>query len=98
MTRDELVRGLVDKQDHLPYKLMNSAVKCLVDQLIDELSKGLRVEVRGFGSFALRYRAPRLARNPKTGERLQTQCKYAVHFKPGKELKERVNHAYKDVA
>jgi len=91
MTRDDLVRCLVDKQQNISYKTMTNAVKHLFEAMILGLSKGQRIEVRGFGSFALRYRPPRLARNPKTGMQLQTACKYAVHFKPGKELKERVN-------
>ena len=98
MTRDDLIRSLVDKQGRLPYKVMAAAVKHLIDNMVKELSNGTRIEVRGFGSFGLRYRPPRLARNPKTGERLQTECKYAVHFKPGKELKERVNNADKEVS
>jgi integration host factor subunit beta len=98
MTRDDLIRSLVDKQPSIAYKVMTAAIKQLVEVMIKELSIGTRIEVRGFGSFALRYRAPRLARNPKTGERLHTQFKYAVHFKPGKELKERVNNAYKEVS
>jgi integration host factor subunit beta len=98
MTREDLIRSLVDKQVHISYKVMSAAIKQLVELMVSELSKGTRIEVRGFGSFALRYRAPRLARNPKTGEKLQTNFKYAVHFKPGKELKERVNNAYKEVS
>jgi len=97
MTRDDLIRVLVDKQGHISYKVMGSAIKHLVQGLVEALSCGARIEVRGFGSFALRYRPPRLARNPKTGEQLHTLCKYAVHFKPGKELRERVNNAHKDV-
>lgn len=93
MTRDDLTRSLVDKQTHIPYKVMSLGLKHLLDIMVSELSRGTRIEVRGFGSFSLRYRPPRLARNPKTGERLQAACKYAVHFKPGKELKERVNNA-----
>lgn len=91
MTRDDLTRSLVDKQPHIAYKVMSMALKELLETIVTELSQGTRIEVRGFGSFALRYRPPRLARNPKTGEQLHTDCKYAVHFKPGKELKERVN-------
>ncbi len=98
MTRDELIRSLVDKQHSVSYRDMSVAVKHLLDCMASELSYGTRIEVRGFGSFALRHRAPRLARNPKTGERLHTEHKYAVHFKPGKELKERVNDAYKDAS
>lgn len=98
MTRNDLIRSLVDKQGHVPYKTMCLAIKHLIDTMVSGLSSGARIEVRGFGSFSLRYRPPRLARNPKTGEQLHTVCKYAVHFKPGKELKERVNNAYTDVA
>lgn len=97
MTRDDLIRVLVDKQGQVPYKTMNVAVKHLIESMVAALSKGNRIEVRGFGSFALRQRKPRLARNPKTGEQLHTPPKHAVHFKPGKELKERVNDVYKDV-
>ena len=97
MTRDDLIRVLVDKQGHVSYKVMSLAIKHIVDAMVQALSSGARIEVRGFGSFALRYRPPRLARNPKTGEQLHTLCKYAVHFKPGKELRERVNNADKDV-
>jgi len=97
MTRDDLIRVLVEKQGHVSYKVMGLAIKHLVQELVEALNSGSRIEVRGFGSFALRYRPPRLARNPKTGERLHTVCKYAVHFKPGKELRERVNNAHKEV-
>jgi integration host factor subunit beta len=98
MTRDDLIRVLVDKQGHVSYKVMCEAIKYLTEGMVQVLSSGTRIEVRGFGSFALRYRPPRLARNPKTGATLQTTHKFAVHFKPGKELRERVNDAYKEVA
>ena len=55
------------------------------------LNNGGRIEIRGFGSFNLHFRPPRRAHNPKTGEKLVTNPKYAVHFKPGKELREKVN-------
>lgn len=98
MTRDDVVRNLVDKQRHVSYKTMSSAVKYLVTLMTMGLSNGTRIEIRGFGSFSLRHRPPRLARNPKTGDQLHTLGKYAVHFKPGKELKERVNNDHKDVS
>jgi integration host factor subunit beta len=94
MTRDDLIRALVDKQGHVSYKLMCTSVKHITDTMVDALSNGARIEVRGFGSFALRNRPPRLARNPRTGITLHTERKFAVHFKPGKELKEKVNNAY----
>lgn len=57
------------------------------------LQKGERIEIRGFGSFSLHFRAPREGRNPKTGETVKLDGKYVPHFKPGKELRERVNEA-----
>jgi integration host factor subunit beta len=98
MTRDDLIRVLVDKQGHVSYKVMCEAIKHLTEGMVQFLGSGRRIEVRGFGSFSLRYRPPRLARNPKTGVTLQTAHKFAVHFKPGKELRERVNDAYKEDA
>jgi integration host factor subunit beta len=66
-------------------------VKVILDKMAAALSQGSRIEIRGFGSFELRFRAPRKARNPKTGETVQTEGRHAVHFKPGKEMRERVN-------
>lgn len=97
MTRDELIRTLVDKQGHVSYKVMCDAIKHLTEAMGSSLSRGTRIEIRGFGSFALRYRPPRFARNPKTGATLNTSPKFAIHFKPGKELRERVNDGCKDV-
>ena len=91
MTRAELIDILATEQPHLSVKQIELAVKHLFDEMSEALEQGQRIEVRGSGSFALRYRPPRTARNPKTGEYLQTLGKYVLHFKPGKELKERVN-------
>lgn len=93
MTKSDLIRILTDKQPQLPFNVVESAVKLIFEQMTATLGNGNRIEVRDFGSFSLRYRAPRLARNPKTGERVETESKFAVHFKPGKELKDRVNNA-----
>ena len=97
MTRDELIRELVDKQRHVSYKTMCNAIKQLTEAFAASIIAGNRIEIRGFGSFALRYRPPRLARNPKTGAFLNTAPKYAIHFKPGKELRERVNNGRQEV-
>jgi integration host factor subunit beta len=67
------------------------AVKLMLDQMTDALASGERIEIRGFGSFSLHYRAPRMGRNPKTGETVPLPAKYVPHFKPGKELREQVN-------
>lgn len=91
MTKSELMSVLTEKQSHLSYKEIESAVKELFDVMSKALANGERIEIRGFGSFSLRYRPACHARNPKTGELVTTVNKYAVHFKPGKELRERVD-------
>ena len=63
----------------------------MLDQMTEALSQGDRIEIRGFGSFSLHYRAPRVGRNPKTGESVELDAKHVPHFKPGKELREQVN-------
>jgi integration host factor subunit beta len=91
MTRSELINALATKLPHVPVKMIEDGVKDIFDQMSTALENGSRIEIRGFGSFALRFRRPRTARNPKTGEYVVTVEKYAPHFKPGKELRERVN-------
>ena len=89
---NELIDVLLNRQPHIPLKDMEAATKHIFDTMAHALEQGTRIEIRGFGSFALRYRPPRRARNPKTGAYVETQGKYAPHFKPGKELRERVNN------
>ncbi len=91
MTKSELIEALARKQSHLAYKDVELAVKSLLDQMSQALATGQRIEIRGFGSFCLHYRPPRLGRNPKTGEPVALSGKYVPHFKPGKELRERAN-------
>ena len=93
MTRAELIDALALKHPHVPVKSIEDSVKAIFDKMAQVLESGERIEIRGFGSFSLRYRAPRTARNPKTGEHVQTVGKHAPYFKPGKELRERVNQA-----
>ncbi len=93
MTRAELIDTLALMQPNISIKLIEQGVKDIFEQMSVALENGVRIEVRGFGSFALRYRPPRSARNPKTGEYVVTEGKYVPHFKPGKELKARVNEA-----
>ena len=92
MTRAELIKQIASGQDHLAEDDVEAAVKALLDHMREALASGERIEIRGFGSFSLHYRPPRLARNPKTGESVKTSGTYKPHFKPGKELRERVNH------
>ena len=91
MTKSELIELLAAKNSHLNHKDVELAVKSLIEQMSLSLSTGNRIEIRGFGSFSLHYRPPRMGRNPKTGEAVALAAKYVPHFKPGKELRERVN-------
>ncbi len=91
MTRSELIQAMTRSQDKFESPDVDSVVDVILDQMVDSLSQGQRVEVRGFGSFALRYREARKGRNPKTGESVELNSKYVPHFKPGKGLKERVD-------
>lgn len=92
MTKSELIEKIAKKQPHLPYKDVELSVKTLIEQMAQKLSTGNRIEIRGFGSFSLHFRPPRIGRNPKTGEAVALSGKYVPHFKPGKELRERVNN------
>lgn len=91
MTKSELISELAAKQPQLDYRDVELAVKELLAQMSTALAAGERIEVRGFGSFSLHYRPPRIGRNPKTGASVAVSDKYVPHFKPGKELRERVN-------
>jgi len=91
MTKSELIELIATKQNQLSVKDVELAVKTIIEQMSETLSAGNRIEIRGFGSFSLHYRAPRIGRNPKTGESVGLAGKYVPHFKPGKELRDRVN-------
>ena len=93
MTKSELIDVIAKEQGHLAYRDVELAVKCMLEQMSQALASGDRIEIRGFGSFSLHYRPPRQGRNPKTGESVALAGKYVPHFKPGKELRERVNSA-----
>ncbi len=91
MTKSELIEILSQRQPHLKGDDVDLAVKALLDMMAASLAQGQRIEIRGFGSFSLHYRPPRMGRNPKTGESVALQGKHVPHFKPGKELRERVS-------
>ncbi len=91
MTKSELIESLAARQKHLAANDVELAVKSVLEQMSYSLSTGERIEIRGFGSFSLHYRPPRMGRNPKTGDSVALPGKYVPHFKPGKELRERVN-------
>ncbi len=96
MTKSELIERLAERHPQLSAKDIELVVKSLLEQMSESLAHGSRIEIRGFGSFSLHYRAPRVGRNPKTGESVSLDGKYVPHFKPGKELRERVNAGAKN--
>ncbi len=91
MTKSELIEKIGASQAQLPVRDIELAVKTMIEHMSQTLAQGRRIEIRGFGSFSLHYRAPRIGRNPKTGESVGLSGKYVPHFKPGKGLRERVN-------
>ena len=93
MTKSELIERIATKQSQLSGKDIELAVKAILSYMSEVLAEGGRIEIRGFGSFSLHYRAPRTGRNPKTGEPVELTGKYVPHFKPGKELRDRVNES-----
>lgn len=96
MMKSELIDILAREQNHLAYKDVELAVRCILEQMSSALASGERIEIRGFGSFSLHFRPPRVGRNPKTGDAVALAGKHVPHFKPGKELRDRVNQAYQD--
>jgi integration host factor subunit beta len=93
MTKSELIEILAARQSHLKADDVDLAVKSLLEMMGGALARGERIEIRGFGSFSLHYRPPRTGRNPKTGEAVARPGNHVPHFKPGKELRERVSDA-----
>ncbi len=90
MTKSELIEKLASDFPHIQIKDVESSVKEILEQMAGSLANNERIEIRGFGSFSLHYRAPRVGRNPKTGDKVELDGKYVPHFKPGKELRDRV--------
>ena len=95
MTKSEIIEMIAQKQMHLPLKDVELSIKHILDLMSNSLSNGRRIEIRGFGSFSLHYRAPRIGRNPITGEPVSLPGKYVPHFKPGKDLKRNSKTAYR---
>lgn len=93
MTKSELIERIAAKQPQLSIKDIELAVKAVLEHMSQTLAQGERIEIRGFGSFSLHYREPRQGRNPKTGDTVELEGKYVPHFKPGKEMRERVNQS-----
>jgi integration host factor subunit beta len=93
MTKSDLIESLTRKQEQLAYRDVELAVKTILEHMAFTLSNGERIEIRGFGSFALHYRPPRVGRNPKSGKPVSLPAKHVPHFKPGKQLRERVDRS-----
>ena len=91
MTKSELIERLAVGEKDLSATDVELATKATLETMSQALEDGGRIEIRGFGSFSLHYRAPRIGRNPKTGEPVALSGKYVPHFKPGKDLRARVN-------
>ena len=93
MTKSDLIARLAERFPQLVAKDADFAVKMILDAMSEALAKGDRIEIRGFGSFALNDRPPRVGRNPKSGDKVSVPEKWVPHFKAGKELRERVDSA-----
>ncbi|MBL8474852.1 MAG: integration host factor subunit beta [Methyloversatilis sp.] len=93
MTKSELITRLATRFPQLVAKDADYAVKMILDEMTAALARGDRIEIRGFGSFSLNHRPPRVGRNPKSGEKVLVPEKRVPHFKAGKELRERVDQA-----
>ena len=91
VNKKELIEKISRNQDQLPQRDIELSVKTIINCMTRALSAGERIEIRGFGSFSLRYRKPRMGRNPKSGAKVHISERYVPHFKPGKNLKKRVN-------
>jgi len=96
LTKSDLIESLARNQSHLAFRDVELAVKSLLEKMSQELAGGERIEIRGFGSFSLHFRPARMGRNPKSGDAVALAGKYVPHFKPGKELRERVNYINTD--
>jgi len=93
VVKSELVQALKEKLPELQVRDVELALNCILRQMADALVQGERIEIRGFGSFDCRHRSARIARNPKTGAAVNLPAKVAVHFKPGKDMRDRVDAA-----
>lgn len=91
MVKSELITSITNEVGRLPYKEIEAYVNEILESMCETLTNGGRIEIRGFGSFSLHHRPPRRAHNPKTKARMITQGKYSPHFKPGKELRKKIN-------
>ncbi|VFP81114.1 Integration host factor subunit beta [Buchnera aphidicola (Cinara kochiana kochiana)] len=97
MTKSELFAKINKKKIYISAKIIKFLVKNILEYMALSLEKGNRIEIRGFGSFSLHYRCARVGRNPKTGEKIYLKGKYVSRFKPGKQLRDRINHVHQNI-
>lgn len=98
MTKTDLIEALAAKQNYLNKNDIDLAIDCIFEYMSEALTTNQRIEIRGFGVFSLRYLAPRRGRNPFSGEVLDLPATYSVHFKPGKELRQRVSDSRSSIS
>lgn len=91
MTRSDLVAKLAERFGQLTHRDAEFAVKTMLDAMADAMTRGHRIEIRGFGSFSINHRPPRVGRNPRSGEQVEIPEKRVPHFKPGKALRQAVD-------
>lgn len=91
MTRSELIFRLSRQFPHLSTKQVTKAVNTILNGMGGHLAEGGRIELRGFGAFSVREREAREARNPKTGEKVKVGLRHSLYFRPGKDLRQKVN-------
>jgi len=89
--KSELIQRIAAANPHLYHRDVERIVNVIFDEIVNALARGDRVELRGFGAFTVKYRAPRIGRNPRTGAPVAVEEKYVPFFKTGKELRERIN-------
>lgn len=94
MIKSELVQKIADANPHLYHKDVERIVNTILDQIVGTMAKNKRVELRGFGAFSVKHRPARMARNPRTGEKVMVEEKYIPFFKTGKDLHRRLNENY----
>ena len=94
MIKSELIEKLAVENPHLFHRDIENIVNAILDEISDAMTRGDRVELRGFGAFSVKSRPPRVGRNPRTGEQVEVDAKHVPFFKTGKEMRERLNNGY----
>jgi len=89
--KSELINRIAELNPHLFHRDVEKIVNVVFDEIVDALARGERVELRGFGAFTVKHRAPRTGRNPRTGETVEVEEKFVPFFKTGKDLREKLN-------